>query len=162
MEGLPTLYLYGDPSYKHSYGVMAPFKRPRGRFALESWKQKANERMSSEDCCEHAVGHTQVLWTYTAFEKGLRAGSSLVTAYFAAAVLTNSLTCLRGNQTSARFVVNPPSLEAYLLSNQPSIYTFSFSLSLFCCCSISKRMLSTNLSFDQTQLALLLQILETL
>ena len=26
MEGCPTLYLYGDPSYKHSYGIIAPFK----------------------------------------------------------------------------------------------------------------------------------------
>jgi nuclease HARBI1 len=119
MEGLPTIYLYGDPSYKHSYGVIAPFKQPRGRFALEFWKQNANERMSSARIAvEHAFGHTQFLWTYTAFGKGLRAGSSLVAAYFAAAVLlTSCLTCLRGNQTSARFVVNPPSLEEYLLLN---------------------------------------------
>jgi len=119
MEGHPTLYLYGDPSYKHTYGVMAPFKHPRGRFALEPWQQKANERMSSvRIAVEHAFRHTQVLWTYTAYGKGLRAGSSPVAAYFAAAILlTNCLTCLRGNQTSARFVVDPPSLEEYLLLN---------------------------------------------
>ena len=117
MEGHETLYLYGDPSYKHSYGVMAPFKHPQGRFALEPWKQKANEQMSSARIAiEHAFGHTQVLWTYTAFGKGLRAGSSPVAAYFAAAILlTNCRTCLRGNQISSRFVVNPLSLKEYLL-----------------------------------------------
>jgi hypothetical protein len=40
MDGHSTLYLYGDPSYKHSYGVIAPFKHPRGRSALEKWQPK--------------------------------------------------------------------------------------------------------------------------
>ena len=117
MEGNPTLYLYGDHSYKHSYGVIAPFQHPIGRFALESWQKKTNERISSARVAvEHAFGHTQVHWTYTAFGKDLRAGSSPVTAYFAAAILlTNCLTCLRGNQTSERYVVDSPSLEEYLL-----------------------------------------------
>jgi hypothetical protein len=99
MEGHPTLYLYRDPSYKHSFGVIAPFKHPRGRFALEPWKQKANERLSSmRIAIEHAFGHTQVLWTYIAYGKGLQARSSPVAAYFGATILlTNYLTCLRGN-----------------------------------------------------------------
>ena len=115
----PMLYLYGDPSYKHSYGVLAPFKHLRGRFFLNSWQQKFNERLSSARIAvEHAFGHVQVRWTYTAFSKGLRAGHSPIAAYFAAAALfTNCLTCLRGNQTSQCFVVDPPSLEEYFLLN---------------------------------------------
>jgi hypothetical protein len=116
---LAALYLYGDPSYKHSYGIMAPFKHPRGHFALEPLQQKTNERLSSAMIAiEHAFRHTQVLWTYTAFGKGLRAGSFPVAACFAIAVLlTNCLTCLRGNQTSQRFVVTPPTLKEYLSIN---------------------------------------------
>lgn len=62
MEGHKTLYLYRDPLYKHLYRVIAPFKHPYSRFALELWKQKANKRMSSTRIAvEHAFGHTQVL-----------------------------------------------------------------------------------------------------
>src|SRR5438045_5045765 len=71
MEGRLTLYLYGDPSYKHSYGIITPFKHVRGCFALEPWQWKANERLSAARIAEHAFGHTQVLWTYTAYGKGL-------------------------------------------------------------------------------------------
>ena len=119
MDGHSTLYLYGDPSYKYSYRVIAPFKHPRGCPALEKWQQKTNERLFSvRISVEHTFGHTQVLWTYTAYGKGLRAGSSPVAAYFAVAILlTNCLTCLRGNQTSERFVVDPPSVEEYLSLN---------------------------------------------
>ena len=119
MKGNPTLYLYEDPSYKHSYGIIAPFQHSRGWFALEPWQQKTNERLSSARITvEHAFGHTQVLWTYTAYGKGLRAGSSPVAAYFAAAILfTNCLTCIQGNQTSQQFVIDPPSLEQYLLTD---------------------------------------------
>jgi hypothetical protein len=89
MDGHSTLHVYGDSSYKHSYGVIAPFKHPRGRSALEKWQQKTNERLSSvRISVEHAFGHTQVLWTYTAYGKGLRAGSSPVAAYFAGATVT--------------------------------------------------------------------------
>ena len=119
MEGHPMLYLYRDPSYKHSYRVFAPYKHPQGRFALEPWQQKFNKRLSAARIAvEHAFGHIQVLWTYTAYGKGLRTGSSPVAAYYAAAtLLTNCLTCIRGNQTSSRFVVNPPSIEEYLTLN---------------------------------------------
>jgi hypothetical protein len=57
MEGRPTLYLYRDPSYRHSYRVVAPFKHLKGRFAHKSWKQETNERLSSvRIAVEHALG----------------------------------------------------------------------------------------------------------
>jgi hypothetical protein len=62
MEGHKTLYLYRDPLYKHLYRVIAPFKHPQGWFALEPWKQKANERMSSATI---AVG--QALGTHKSY-----------------------------------------------------------------------------------------------
>jgi hypothetical protein len=86
--------------------VFAPYKHPKGRFLLDL-QNKANERLSSAwIAIEHAFGHTQVRWTYTGFSKGLRASQSPVAAYYAyAALFTNCLTCLQGNQTSQRFVV---------------------------------------------------------
>jgi hypothetical protein len=64
---------------------------------------------------ENAFGQTQQLWTYTAFNKGLKAGWQPVAAYFAVAILlSNCLTCIRGNSISGRFFLPPPTVEAYL------------------------------------------------
>ena len=83
---------------------------------LSKAKYKANRRLSSvRIAVEHAFGHVAIYWTYTAFAKGLTSGNQPVAAYFATAILlTNCLKCLRGSQTSTKFVYEPPSLEEYL------------------------------------------------
>lgn len=116
MEGRETLFLYGDPAYRMSYGVMAPYTHSRSRHYLPDAERAFNQRLSRvRIAVEHAFGHTQVLWTYTAFAKGLHSEQQPVGVYFAVAVLlTNCYTCFRGNQTSRRFLVPPPTVEAYL------------------------------------------------
>jgi hypothetical protein len=62
MEGHPMLYLYRDPSYKHSYEVFAPYKHLHRRFTLKSWQQKFNKRLlATRIAVKHAIGHTQAL-----------------------------------------------------------------------------------------------------
>jgi nuclease HARBI1 len=117
MEDHETLYIYGDPAYHHSFGVAAPFIDPRGRRWLSKDKKRFNKALSSvRIAVEQSFGRTQVLWTYTAFNKGLTAGWQPVAAHFFVAVLlTNCHTCLRGSSSAGRrFLVPPPSVEAYL------------------------------------------------
>jgi hypothetical protein len=101
MEDHPLLYLYGDPAYWASFGVMAPFSHPRSRHALPDYQKEFNRRLSAARIVVERAS-----------------GLSPVAAYFAIAILlTNLRTCFRGNRTSQRFVVPPPSVEAYLLLN---------------------------------------------
>ena len=111
-----VLYLYGDPAYRCSYGVMPPFTHPRGRRYLSREKQDFNRSLATvRIAVENAFGQTQQLWTYTAFSKGLSANKQLVAAYFAVAILLSDChTCIRGNSISKRFLVTPPLVESYL------------------------------------------------
>lgn len=116
MEGREELFLYGDPAYKCTYGVMAPFTHPRGRRYLPEDQQAFNKALSSvRIAVENCFGKTQQLFSYTAFSKALRAGQQPVAAHFAAAIFfTNCHTCMCGSGISRRFGVPPPSVEAYL------------------------------------------------
>jgi hypothetical protein len=117
MEGHKMLWVYGDPAYRLSYGVMAPYGAAQGRRFLSSRQQAFNRSLSTVCIAvENAFSMVQRLWTYTAFGKSLSAGKQLIGAIFAVAVLlTNCHFCLRGNQISEQFGVSPPSVENYLL-----------------------------------------------
>jgi len=118
MQGQKTLYIYGDPAYRAGFGTACPFASAAGRHFLPPDKAAWNEQLSSvRIAVEQCFGRVQVLWTYTAFSKGLRAGFQPVAAYFVVAVLLmNCHTCLRGNsEQNNRFAVLPPTVEAYLL-----------------------------------------------
>lgn len=110
------LYLFGDPAYRASFGVACPFEDPRGRGFLPDNKAAFNTALSSvRIAVEQAFGRTQVLWTYTAFSKGLTAGQQPIAAHFFIAVLlSNCYTCFYGSPAGNRFLVPPLSIEAYL------------------------------------------------
>jgi hypothetical protein len=113
-----TLYIYGDGAYYASFGVACPFEDPRGRRWLPDDKKAFNKALSSvRIAVEQSFGRTQVLWTYTAFNKGLTAGWQPVAVQFIVAILlTNCHTCLRGTSSAgSRFLVPPPEIEDYLL-----------------------------------------------
>jgi hypothetical protein len=119
MEGQTTLYVYGDPAYKAGFGTACPFTSAQGRHFLPQDQQEWNRKLSSvRIAIEQSFGRVQVLWTYTAFGKGLRAGWQPVATYFVVAVLlSNCHTCLRSNNLTQRnrFMVLPPEVEAYLV-----------------------------------------------
>ena len=118
MEHHETLYIYRDPAYHHSFGVAAPFTDPRGQRWLPYEQQRFNKALSSvRISVEQSFDRTQVLWTYTAFSKGITAGWQPIAAHFLVAMLlTNCHTCLRGSLSAgSRFLVPPPLVEAYLL-----------------------------------------------
>src|SRR5438045_4854772 len=117
MKGCKTLYVYGDPAYNASFGVAALWEDPHGHQWLPPDKAAFNRALSSvRIAVEQSFGCTHVLWTYTAFNKGLTAGWQPVAAYFVVAVLLmNCHTCLQGSSpVGSRFIVPPPEVEAYL------------------------------------------------
>jgi hypothetical protein len=109
------LYLYGDPAYGLSYGILSAYKA-RPRQPLNPILKAFNAIMSGHRISvEHAFGKTMMLWSFNGFKNDLKVGLSPVAAYFMVAVLfTNIHTCLHGSQTSKQFNCPPPSLETYL------------------------------------------------
>jgi hypothetical protein len=108
------LYLYGDPAYCASATTMGAYKNPAGG-RMTATQRLFNSQMSScRISVEHGFAHVQNKWLKNAFHHSLRSMSSPVAAYFMTAVLlANIYTCLRGNQISKRFDIEPPSLAEY-------------------------------------------------
>lgn len=106
----PCLYLYGDPAYNDCFGVICPYQNASGT------RKNFNIDMSRvKIAVENSFGITQNLWTAHAFEKHFKLGLQPVAAYYTVAILlTNCYTCMRGNQTSAQFLMRPPLLDKYL------------------------------------------------
>jgi hypothetical protein len=109
------LYLYGDPAYSCSYGVIGAYKATVSA-GLTPEQQGFNRDMSAlRISVEHGFGKVMNLWRFNAFSRDLKIGLSPVAAYFIVAVLlTNIHTSLRGSQTSVQFNMQPPPLDEYL------------------------------------------------
>lgn len=109
-----ALYLYGDPAYCTIYGIMGPYKNYADRPRSEAHEQfnKAMSRVRIE--VEHGFAIHQKLWTWNGFHLGLKLSPGAVVCYTISVLLANIWTCVRGNQTSTRFMCMPPSLEDYL------------------------------------------------
>lgn len=108
-------YLYGDPAYSLSYGVISAYKAVRGQ-PLNPVLREVNKLMSRlRVSVEHSFGRTMMLWGFNGFKNDLKVGLSPIAAYFIVSVLLSNVhTCIYGNQTSIRFNCLPPSLEEYL------------------------------------------------
>jgi hypothetical protein len=116
------LFLYGDPAYYSSFGVIAPFKHRLGRRHLTMEQRRFNKHLSSfRISVEHAFGDTTRKWTYTTFAKQLVLAKQAVGQFFIVAVLlTNCYTCMNGsNQTSEKYGIRPPTLYEYLCQEPP-------------------------------------------
>lgn len=115
--GENQLYMYGDPAYTESQATMGAFRRPPGRPMPED-QALFNKNMSFKHIAiEHAFGQIQDRWSLSSYRLINRAGLSPIGAiYFCAVLMTNCTTCLRGNQTSARFQCPAQSLEEYFSS----------------------------------------------
>jgi hypothetical protein len=110
-------YVYGDLAYSNHPGVMAPYRHQYGFQYLTADQRTFNRRLSKvRIAVEHAFARNQLLWTYTAFTKGLTLGNQAVASFFHGAVLmTNLYTCTSGqSQSSIRVVRPPPPPEQYL------------------------------------------------
>lgn len=102
IAGNRTLYLYGDPAYHCSHGVICPFG-PRKQISAR--KRRFNKKLSSHRIAvEHSFGQIFRQWTSLSFKQGLRIGNQAVAAFFLVAVLlSNCHTCMNGNQTSIKY-----------------------------------------------------------
>ena len=107
-----TYYLYGDPTYPLRPHLQAPF---RGA-ALTEEERLFHKRMSGvRVAVEWNFGKIISLFAFLDFKKNQKLFLQPVAMYYlVGALLTNCHTCLYGNETSAFFGVQPPSLEEYL------------------------------------------------
>ncbi|RPB01496.1 hypothetical protein L873DRAFT_1827136 [Choiromyces venosus 120613-1] len=108
------VFLYGDPAYSLSFGLIYPF-RNTAKYQMTEEERAFNTKMSGyQIAVEHCFGKVVKLWSFLAFKNGLQVGLSPVGTYYAIAVLlTNLNTCLYGSQISLQFKVTPPSVNHY-------------------------------------------------
>ena len=113
-RGHRQLYLFGDQAYKHLDGIFGPYSGGR---SLTGDKAAFNRCLSSiRIAVEQAFGQTQNLWLSNAFGIQLRPGLQPVASYYLVSVLlTNCFTCMNGNASGSRFLVDPPTIEEYLI-----------------------------------------------
>ena len=116
-EGEQTLYIFGDPAYHGSGATMAPYRKPRGGQLTAAQREFNIEMSRRRVSVEHRFGHIQQNWMRNSFPLTLRVGQTplaVASYYLAAVLLSNFMTCLRGNQISEAFQCAPPTLEEYL------------------------------------------------
>jgi nuclease HARBI1 len=105
--------LFGDPAYGVSPVMMSPFAE-NGRTPEQLQWNNAMSKVRIE--VEHFFGIMCQTWPFLNAYWKMRPYSSPVGTYYrTAALLTNVITCFRGNQISSVFNCTPPSLEEYLI-----------------------------------------------
>jgi len=109
------LYIYGDPAYSLSFGILAPYQARPNR-PLNNLLANVNVHMSElRISVEHGFGKVMTLWGYNGYKLGLKIGLSPVAAYFMVSVLLcNLYSCLNRNQTCKKFLCDHPSVHNYL------------------------------------------------
>lgn len=108
-------YLYIDPAYLLSYGIMSAY-RALPDCLLNPVLQEVNAFMSSfRVSVENSFGKVLTLWGFNGDKANLKIGLSPVAAYFTVSVLlANVHSCIYGNQTRQPFDCQPPTLKEYL------------------------------------------------
>jgi hypothetical protein len=121
MAGHERLYLYGDPAYSCSWGILAPYSHPDGFRYLSPGQRAFNQHLAkARIAVENGLGIIQNFFTRTAFAEAIQPCKQEPAAhYFASGFLTNLLTCLRANLVSDRFWCSPPDLWEYLCVPAP-------------------------------------------
>ncbi len=109
-----ALYLYGNPAYTTIYGIMGPYKNYLSHSCTLAQEQfnKIMSRLQIE--VEYGFAIHQNLWTWNRFHLGLKVSQGLPVYYAISVFLVNIWICIRGNQTSIRFVCAPSALETDL------------------------------------------------
>ena len=112
--GYLTLYIYRDPAYRASFGIMYLFEYPKGRYYLIPEKQAFNKALVQvRISVENTFGSLYNKQIYTAFSGGLVTGLQPIIAQFTTTVLlANCYICLRRPEN--RFLISPITIEEYL------------------------------------------------
>jgi hypothetical protein len=108
------LYFFTDGGYNRRLLLHTIFQKPAGG-ELTAAQEEINRRLSKTRIAnEWIYGRIGALWPYVATKKKMAIGRGTPgSTYVVAALLTNALTCLEGNNTSKYFNLTPPSLEDY-------------------------------------------------
>ena len=103
--------LYGDPAYPLRVHLQGPFRNA----VLIPQMQEYNAAMSAvRVSVEWLFGDIINYFKFMDFKKNVKIRlSSVGKMYVVCAILRNALTCLYGNQTSAFFHLDPPTLQEY-------------------------------------------------
>jgi hypothetical protein len=109
----PSCYfVYSDPAYPKSDVILPPH---RGT-VLGAEEQADNTAMAAVRIeVEHGFALILQHWAYSAYSSQQKTLlQPVATIYLMSVLLTNIRTCLRGNQISTKFSLQPPSLQSYL------------------------------------------------
>ena len=107
--------VYGDRAYPLRAHLQAPFRA--GARALTPAMELYNKNMSKvRTSVEWIYGHVTNSFKSLDYKNNLKIGLSTIgKMYVVCAIIRNALTCMYGNQTSAFFAVEPPSVQIIFL-----------------------------------------------
>jgi len=108
-----VMCVYGDPAYPLRAHLQAPFRA--GARALTPAMELYNKNMSKvRTSVEWIFGDVINSFKFLDYKNNLKIGLSTIgKMYVVCGIIRNALTCMYGNQTSAFFAVEPPSVYEY-------------------------------------------------
>ncbi|PWW71741.1 hypothetical protein C7212DRAFT_148763, partial [Tuber magnatum] len=108
-------YLYGDPAYALSYGIVSGYKATV-ELPLNPVLKAMNAYMSSmQVSVEHGFGKSINLWSFNEFKGSLKSGLLPIAGYFSVTILLSNIhSCLYRNKTCTGFHCYPSLLSSYL------------------------------------------------
>ena len=105
------LCLYGDPAYALGVHLQAPYRGNHLAPQMELYNKSMSEVRVA---VEMSFGTISNYFKFIDFKKEMKVNLSPVgKIYFVCALLENAQTCLYGNQVSAMFDIDPPTLNDY-------------------------------------------------
>jgi hypothetical protein len=112
LPGRRVYSLYGDPAYPQTLYIFGGFRNPAPGTVQARW----NTEMSKvREPVEWGYKNIINFFSFINFKASMQIFKLPVANYFiCAAFLTNLRTCFYGNQTSAYFDCDPPTLREYL------------------------------------------------
>ena len=103
--------LFGDKAFRAEDLIMSPFHPASTRAQLAYNTYMSGLRIA----VEHGFGLVTKYWTFTDLKRIQRTGLQPTAAYYYCMTLfTNLHTCMRGNQVSDQFDLQPPSITEYI------------------------------------------------
>jgi nuclease HARBI1 len=105
--------IYADAGYARTTGIEIPYHDAELNASHDAFNQAMSASRISVEWAFGAILHHWASLRYVPQQKLLSNGR-IGQIYFVAALLTNFLNCLRPNQTSQYFNLQPPSLTYYI------------------------------------------------
>jgi len=111
------IYFVGDSAYVDGWGMIGAFKGKLIDYIIRDLEQRVFDREMAalRVAVKHGFGLVTEYWSFRSFRNSMKAGLSPIGSYYIVSVLlTNCLSCFRGNQMADIYLMGTPGICDYL------------------------------------------------